>query len=73
MNYFQIGNTWWQSVASNGRVIDVMEKPNGVAIITDINMDPLGPRIGHQITEQQFKSKLNQTYENYFSSEKSNP
>lgn len=62
MRYFKIGYNWWQRIDGD-TVTDVWERHNGLAIITEINPDPIGPRVGQESTEEEFQSKIKSIYE----------
>lgn len=62
MEHWKIGTNWWQRV-DGVNILNVWERPDSLAILSERDTDPLGPRSGDISTEEEFNLKLNQIYE----------
>lgn len=74
MQYWKIGLNWWQRV-DGVNILNAWDRPDSVAILSERDTDPLGPRVGEIITEEEFNFQFNKIYAklNKTSPESGNP
>ena len=75
MKYYKISDSWFYSIDRNEDCVSLYLRENGTgSVLSSDDKQKLVPRIGDEITQEEFISIFNQiiiNYENYFKSESS--